>query len=92
MNRTQEMVQQNNELREQLTQENKKYYEDLMEYVRLGSNFQNDRKIEEILLQMLQDLIAAQADGISAEDYFGKDPKESANELLSTIDNDWLTL
>lgn len=90
MNKTQEMIQQNNELREQLEPENKKYYEDLMEYVRYGSNFKNDNKIEEILLQVLQDLIMAQEDGISAEAYFGKDPKESANDLLSSLDNDWL--
>ena len=87
MSTTQQMIQQNHELREQLDPENKEYYIKLLEYTRFGNWFKDKNQTEEVLLEVLQDLIAAQKNGLSAEEYFGKNPRESADELLETIDN-----
>lgn len=87
MTKTKKMIQQNNELRERLEPDNKEYYKKLLEYVRFGNWFKDNNQAEEILLEVLQDLIAAQKVGLSAEEYFGKNPRKSADEILKTIDN-----
>ncbi|MFC6463546.1 hypothetical protein ACFP65_00815 [Marinilactibacillus sp. GCM10026970] len=86
MSSTKLVIQQNNELREELTEENKVYYEELLVYVRTKSWFKDERKIEEVLLEVLQDLIVAQEEGVMAEDYFGRDPETSANNIVNNID------
>ena len=90
MSTTQQMIQQNNELREQLTRDNKKYYEELLMYIRLSNWLKDNKEMEERLLEILQDIISAQEDGLSAQDYFGKEPKETADEVLSNISISWI--
>ena len=51
-------------------------------YVRLNSMGKNERQTEEMLLGILQDILEAQQNGVSAQDYFGKAPKPIADELL----------
>ncbi|GBD66455.1 DUF1129 family protein [Tetragenococcus halophilus] len=79
-----ELVQLNNEKRKQLSQENKKYYEDMLIYIRASYNT-SDQEMEEILAELLDHLIEAQAEGKTAKDVFGKQPKQYANEILGEL-------
>lgn len=80
-----EMIEKNNELRDKLTPENKKYYEKILLYTRFKGLFGDDELIETALLNMLYDLIDAQESGVSAEDYFGREPKQYLDELFKEM-------
>ena len=82
------LIKENTILQKQLQGANKQYYEDLLVYVRLNSMGKNERQTEEMLLGILQDILEAQQNGVSAEDYFGKDPQPIADELLEQLPND----
>ena len=79
------LVEKNNQLREKLTDENKRYYEDILLYMRTTSIFYDENEVETLLFQILQDIISAQNNGETAEDYLGKDPKLVADELISQL-------
>ncbi|WP_052130333.1 DUF1129 family protein [Ureibacillus sinduriensis] len=79
-----ELVKQNNEKRKILTSENQKYYENMLVYIRTNA-LKSERATEEVLLEMLDHLIEAQKEGKSAEDVFGKTPKELAEEIIETL-------
>lgn len=80
-----EMIEKNNELRDKLTPENKKYYEKILLYIRFKGLFGDDEMIETALLNILYDLLNAQESGISAEGYFGKEPKSYLDELFKEM-------
>lgn len=80
-----QMIEQNNQLREQLTDENKIYYEQLLLYIRTAGLFYDDEEIETLLLQILQDILSAQSDGQTAEVFFGKNPQKAADEMIHTL-------
>lgn len=80
------LSEQNNHLREKLTPENRKYYEKLLLYLRAKGK--EEVVTEEILLEILQDMLEAQAEGQTAQQYFGTDPKMVADELLTEINAD----
>ena len=79
------LIKQNNQLRAQLTGENEKYYSDLLLYMRLNSSMKNQAVVGSNLLEILQDIIDAQREGLTAEQYFGKNPKILADELLQQV-------
>lgn len=79
------LIKQNNQLRAQLTGENEKYYSDLLLYMRLNSFMKDQAAIESNLLEILQDIIDAQREGLTAEQYFGKNPQILADELLQQV-------
>lgn len=79
------LINRNNQLREKLNSENKRYYEDLLTYIRGKSTFNREKDVEQILLDMLHDLIDAQSNGQSAESYFGREPQSLADEILKTL-------
>ncbi len=85
MNEVTQLIEQNNELRKQLNDENMVYYEDLLVYFRLKGWLIEDRLIEETLLMILQDILTAQQENETAEDYFGRSPKEHADALLNAL-------
>ena len=60
----------------------------MLGYVRLNSMGKNERQTEEMLLGILQDILEAQENGVSAQDYFGKAPQPIADELLKQLPND----
>lgn len=60
------LINENNQLRENLNSENKRYYEDLLVYIRSKSTFNREKDVEQLLLDMLHDLIDAQSNGESA--------------------------
>ncbi|WP_206911828.1 hypothetical protein IGL98_000045 [Enterococcus sp. DIV0840] len=85
--KTTDMIKQNNELRKQLNSENKKYYEDILVYIRVNLN-KEERQTEEILLEILQDILDAQKNATSAQEFFGKNPKEISDSILAELPND----
>ncbi len=68
------LIKRNNDLRKELTLENKKYYEELMVYIRANSTFKSELDVEQILLDILNDILEAQFNNQTAQSYFGKDP------------------
>lgn len=82
------LIKENANLQKQLQGANKRYYEDLLVYVHLNSMAKNERQTEEMLLGILQDILEAQQNGVSAQDYFGKNPQPIADELLKQLPND----
>lgn len=82
-----EMIELNNKKRDLLTPENKEYYENMLVYIR-SSFFRDERASEEVLLEMLDHMLEAQKDGKSAEDVFGKTPKELAEEITQSLPKD----
>ncbi len=55
-------------------------------YLMLASAFhEQEERATELLLSIYQDVLDAQADGQSAEDFLGKDSKQMADELLADL-------
>ncbi|MFB6467884.1 DUF1129 domain-containing protein [Cytobacillus sp. Hz8] len=81
-----QLIEQNNKYREQLTPENKKYYEDILLYMRTFGFFYEELETEHYLMTILQDILEAQKHGESAEEYFGKNPKEIVDQLIKHFD------
>jgi len=79
-----ELIEHNNEKRKKLTPENHEYYEDMLVYIRTNA-LKSERATEEVLLEMLDHLLEAQSKGKTAEDVFGKMPKELAKEIIETL-------
>ncbi|MDR1521474.1 MAG: hypothetical protein LBS28_01220 [Streptococcaceae bacterium] len=83
--KTKKLIAQNNHLREQLTPENNTYYEKILVYIRTGNFFKDEKESEQILLEILQDILLVQKNEESAANYFGKNPKEIADEILARL-------
>ena len=80
----QDLIKENNEKRELLHVPNKVYYEQLIVYIRTKLSL-SEQKTEEVLMDMLDHLLEAQADGKSATDVFGDDPKVYADDVIEQI-------
>ncbi|SFQ32535.1 hypothetical protein SAMN04488506_1458 [Desemzia incerta] len=80
-----ELIEMNAVLQESLTNENEKYYGNLLVYIRVMSFFRDVEKSEELLLEVLKDILDAQEQGISAEEYFGKNPKKVADDIIKQL-------
>ena len=81
-----ELIETNAVLQESLTKENEKYYGNLLIYIRIMAFFRDVKKSEELLLEVLRDILDAQEQGLSAEEYFGENPKKVAFENISNIE------
>ncbi len=81
-----QLVEQNNHLRELLSKENKAYYEDILMYMRTLGLFYNELETEKQLMMILQDILEAQKNGESAESFFGKHPKEMVDQITKQYD------
>ena len=84
---TKQLIADNNSKREQLNEDNQKYYEQLIVYIR-SQFLVNERQTEEVLTEMLDHLLLAQHKGQSAKDVFGRTPKEFADEVLDALPKD----
>lgn len=82
---TDKLIKENFALQQKLTPENEQYYGDFLVYIRSHTLLKDDQKTEEILLEIIQDILDAQNKGISASEYFGKAPKEIADEIIRQI-------
>lgn len=81
-----QLVKQNNRYREQLSPENKAYYEDILLYMRTFGFFYEELETEQHLMTILQDILEAQKHDETAEEYFGKNPKEIVDQLTKQFD------
>lgn len=80
-------IKENNKKRGLLTKENEQFYSNVLTYIR-ASLFKDTLKTEEVLYELLNHMIDAQNEGKTAEDVFGKNPKELADEVLENIPNE----
>ncbi|MGM8215373.1 DUF1129 family protein [Bacillaceae bacterium W0354] len=78
------LIKENNEKRKQLSKENLKWYEDMLVYIRLSFD-KSEQETEEVLTEILDHLLEAQADGKTAQDVYGHYPKMYANEILGEL-------
>ncbi|WP_238600843.1 hypothetical protein [Streptococcus suis] len=86
MNKQQEYLNAISSLQGKLTKENKAYMRKLHGYMILASAFhEQEERATELLLSIYQDVLDAQTDGQSAEEFLGKDSKHMADELLSDL-------
>ncbi|MGQ7361877.1 hypothetical protein ACTGU5_03305 [Streptococcus suis] len=70
----------------QLTKENKEYMGRINGYMMIASVFhRQEEAVTAQLLSIYQDVLEAQKDGLSAEDFLGKDSKQMADDLLSYL-------
>lgn len=81
---TDELVEQINERQEHLTKENKKYYGDILVYVRLSFD-KSEQESEETLAEILDHILLAQEEGRSAKDVFGGNPKAYLQEVIGEL-------
>ncbi|MDW0109822.1 DUF1129 family protein [Sporosarcina aquimarina] len=81
---TKELIQENNEKREHLTEANEKYYSNILVYIRSRFSL-SERAMEELLMEMLEHLLEGQQDGKSAEEIFGGDPRAYADEVIAQM-------
>ncbi|MFD2760102.1 DUF1129 family protein [Lentibacillus juripiscarius] len=81
---TKDLIQLNNEKREQLTEKNSEYYGDMLVYIRTNFN-KSERYTEEVLLELLEHLLQAQEEGRTAKEVFGEDPKAYCNDIIGEI-------
>ncbi|MGY3765478.1 hypothetical protein ACWOAH_02860 [Vagococcus vulneris] len=74
-----------NRVEKQLIGENQQYFNDLRIYMRSSSLLIDDRQLEEQIYQIGCDLLEAQQQGESAADFFGTNPKQTADKLIKQI-------
>ncbi|WP_166701834.1 DUF1129 family protein [Bacillus albus] len=79
----QDMIELNNKKRELLTSENETAYGDMLVYLRLSNV--PEHQVEELLLEILDHLIEAQAENKNAYDIFGNDLQSYCDELISAL-------
>lgn len=77
-----DLIKQNNELRSQLNEENKKYYEELLIACRMKNTTKKESELEIQLLEILQDLILYQKQGKNFTDVFGNDIHKLSSSIL----------
>jgi uncharacterized membrane-anchored protein len=82
--KAEELIEENNKKRTQLTKENLKYYEDMLVYIRLSFS-KSEQETEEVLSELLDHLLQAQAEGKTAEEVFGNDPKQYTNDIIGEL-------
>ncbi|CZR08079.1 hypothetical protein [Trichococcus collinsii] len=74
-----------NQLEGQLLPENRQYFDDLRSYMIFSSLLYDEGEINEQIYVLANDLLAAQADRITAVEFFGNEPKQMADELISNM-------
>lgn len=78
------LIQENVQKQKELNEDNRKYYEDFVVYVR-ATLLKDERATEEVLLEMLDHILLAQNDGKAAQQFFGKEPKQLADEVIENL-------
>lgn len=86
MSKQMEYRQQISVIEDQLTKENKEYMGRVNGYMMIASVFhRQEEAVTAQLLSIYQDVLEAQKDGLSAEEFLGKDSKQMADNLLSYL-------
>jgi len=85
MNTTKEYLNAMNHLDEQLDPDDKIFFKNLRAYMSTASFFKDEQAINEQIYQMYLDFLNAENEGFTAEEFFGNDPKEMADQLLEQL-------
>lgn len=85
MNSTKEYLEAMNQLDKYLNTDDKEYFTNLREYLNTFKFKKDELAINEQLYQMYLDFLDAQEEGLTAEEYFGSEPKEMADHLLEEM-------
>lgn len=85
MTTTKEYLDAMNQLDETFEPDDRKYFIDLREYMTTASFFKDEQAINEQLYQMYLDFLNADKEGFTAEEFFGNNPKEMADQLLEQL-------
>ena len=80
-----DLIKQNNKLRSQLSEDNKKYYEELLVACRMKNTTKKESELEIQLLEILQDLILYQKQGKSFTDIFGNDINKLSSSIIAEL-------
>ena len=80
-----DLIKQNNELRSQLNEENKKYYEELLIACRMKNTTKKESELEIQLLEILQDLILYQKQGKNFPETFGNDINKLSDSIITLL-------
>jgi len=84
MDNAKDLIQLNNVKRKQLTPENRQYYESILVYIRL-SFFKSEQDKEDVLSELLDHLLEAQAEGKTAQEVFGVEAKQYADDIIGEL-------
>lgn len=84
-----ELIQENQHRSLLLNKANAEFYGNIVVYLRMRGKLKNNVQLETDLLDLLNDLLDAQANGQSAADYFGTAPAGVAKDMLRALPNDW---
>jgi DNA-binding ferritin-like protein (Dps family) len=79
-----ELIQLNNKKRKELTKENEEYYDNMLVYIRTSVSV-SEQQAEELLMELLDHLIDAQAEGKRAEEVFGENLKTYCDEMIKQL-------
>ena len=80
-----DLIKQNNKLRSQLNEDNKKYYEELLVACRMKNTTKKESELEIQLLEILQDLILYQKQGKNFTDVFGNDINKLSSSIIAEL-------
>ena len=80
-----DLIKQNNKLRSQLNEDNKKYYEELLVACRMKNTTKKESELEIQLLEILQDLILYQKQGKNFTDVFGNDINQLSSSIIAEL-------
>ena len=80
-----DLIKQNNKLRSQLNEDNKKYYEELLVACRMKNTTKKESELEIQLLEILQDLILYQKQGKNFSDVFGNDINKLSSSIIAEL-------
>ena len=86
MEKVEQYQQDTEQIMKQLSLENKKYFTSLVGYLKTAGFFYDETEVYELISQLAGDLLDAQTDGQSAEEFLGSQPKEMADELIKQFD------
>lgn len=84
-----ELIQENQNRSLLLNKANAEFYGNIVVYLRMRGKLKNNVQLETDLLDLLNDLLDAQANGQSAADYFGTAPAGVAKDMLRALPNGW---
>ena len=67
------------------SQEDQAYFQDLWDYFNFAGFLYEDKALREQVYNLALDFSEAGADGLTAKDYFGLDPKEMADQIIENM-------
>lgn len=85
MNNTKEYVEAMDQMDTKLKEADKIYFNNLREYMQTNIFFKDENSINKQIYQMYLDFMSAKEDGFTAEEFFGSNPKEMADEILEEL-------